>query len=199
MQELHANLVETSARGDLNDPGPTSLGAHTLGMIVSLQTVVSYFCDDSRIYNPVSYLICAPFLLVWAFFTLRTPATQQRSWLALASIAALALLPVYHRQYDAKLLLLTVPACALLWSGGGKLKWAALLVNLAAFLVTGDLPWAVVFAIFPHLHIATTGTSGRIVMAFQVFPVPLTLLLMAGFYLWVYARRSPRDGIETHA
>jgi len=31
MQELHTNLALASARGDLNDPGPTSLGAHTLG------------------------------------------------------------------------------------------------------------------------------------------------------------------------
>jgi hypothetical protein len=194
MQELHTNLALASARGDLNDPGPTSLGAHTLGMIVSLQTVVSYFHDDPRFYNPVTYFVCAPLLLAWGWFTLRTPATTARTWLALASIATLSLLPVYHRQYDTKLLLLTVPACALLWSEGGRLKWLALLVNLAGILVTGDLPWAVVFAVFPHLHIATTGRSGQMVMAAQVFPVPLTLLAVGVFYLWVYARRPAHAG-----
>lgn len=195
LPELNANLAEASARGDLNDPGPTSLGAHTLGMIVSLQTVVSYFYDNPQVYNPVTYLICAPFLLAWAVFTLRAPATPQRAWLALASIAALSLLPVYHRQYDTKLLLLTVPACALLWSQGGKLKWAALFITLGAFFATGDLPWAVLFAVFPHLHIATTGTSGRIVMALQVFPVPLALLFMAAFYLSAYARWPLQDSV----
>lgn len=159
-------------------------------MIVSLQTVVSYFRDDPIFYNPVTYLICAPLLLAWAYFTLRAPPTTARTWLALASIAAFSLLPVYHRQYDTKMLLLTVPACALLWSEGGRLKWLALVVNLLGFLLTGDLPWAILFAVFPHLHIATTGFSGQVVLAVQVFPVPLALLLMACFYLWVYARRS---------
>lgn len=199
IQELHGNLVETSARGDLNDPGPTSLGAHTLGMIVSLQTVVSYFRDDPRFYNPVTYLICAPLVLAWGFITLRAPATPARTWLALASIAALSLLPLYHRQYDTKLLLLTVPACALLWSEGGLLKWLSLLVNLTGFFFTGDLPWAILFAVFPHLHIATTGFSGKMVMAVQVFPVPLALLGMGVFYLWAYARRAAADDLESAA
>ena len=49
MQELHSNLAVTSARGDLNDPGPSSMGAHTLGMVVSLQTIVSVFRDGAEL------------------------------------------------------------------------------------------------------------------------------------------------------
>ena len=37
------------------------MGAHTLGMVISLQTVVSLFRDDPRLYNPATYLIAGPF------------------------------------------------------------------------------------------------------------------------------------------
>jgi hypothetical protein len=196
MTELHSNLLQTTARGDLNDPGPSSMGAHTLGMIVSLQTIVSLFRDDPHFYNPVTYLVCAPLLLVWVFVTLRSRATQSRSWLALAAIAALSMLPVYHRQYDTKLLLLTVPACVMLWAEGGLIGWFAVLLNAAGFVLTGDLTWAVLLALINHLHLSTSGPHGQLLTAVVVFPVPLILLVMGVFYLWVYARRSPRSSGE---
>ncbi len=207
-QELHSNLLATSARGDLNDPGPASMGAHTLGMIISLQTVVSAFRDDPRIYNPVTYLVCAPPLLLWAFVTLRSRFSPARAWLGLAAISALAMLPVYHRIYDAKLLLLTVPACAMLWAEGGLIGWLALLVTSAGFVLTGDLPWVIFLALIRTLHLPAAGLSGQIVASALVFPVPLALLAMGVFYLWVYARseepeapipKSENRGLENTA
>jgi hypothetical protein len=103
MGELHSNLSTTSAHGDLSDPGPTSISIHNPGRIIDLQTVISVFRDDPRIYNPASYLICGTLLLVWSIRTLRSRFTQRRALLALAAIAALSMLPIYHRQYDAKL------------------------------------------------------------------------------------------------
>jgi hypothetical protein len=38
-QELQANLAATSAPGDLNDPGPGSMGGHALVMVISLQSM----------------------------------------------------------------------------------------------------------------------------------------------------------------
>jgi hypothetical protein len=190
MQELHSNLVETSARGDLNDPGPSSMGAHTLGMVISLQTVVSLFRDDPRFYNPASYLIAGPLILIWIVVTLRSRFSMERAWLGLAAIAALSLLPVYHRIYDAKLLLLTVPACAMLWSEGRLTGRLALLVNTLAFLLTGDLPWVIFSVLISHLHPALPWLSGPLLTAIVVFPTPLILLAMGIFYLWVYVSRS---------
>ncbi len=99
------------------------------------------------------------------------------------------MLPVYHRQYDAKLLLLTVPACAMLWAEGGWIGRLALLVNTAGFVLTGDLSWAILLGIISHLHLPATQLSEKIMMAVQAFPSPLILLVMGIFYLWVYARR----------
>lgn len=197
MQEWHSHLAAFTVHGGINDPGPASMGGHGLAMVISLQSVISVFWDDPRIYNPASYLACAPLLLVWAFVTLRTRATTARAWLALAAIAALTMLPVYHRQYDAKLLLLTVPACLMLWAEGGLIGWLALLVNAAGFVLTGDLTWAILLGLINHLHLSTTGLSGEILTAVQVFPAPLIVLVMGVFYLWVYARKSPRSDAET--
>ena len=196
MQELHSNLAATSARGDLNDPGPSSSGAHTLGMVISLQTGISLFRDDAKFYNPAAYLIGGAPILVWIVITLRSRFSLERAWLALAAIAALSMLPVYHRIYDSKLLLLTVPACALLWSEGRRVGRIALLVNAAAFVVTGDMPWAVIFRLINHLRPATPWLSGWVLTAIVAFPAPTVLLLMGIFYLWVYASRSVAR--ETH-
>jgi hypothetical protein len=107
MQELYSNILALSAHGGLNDPGPSSASPHGLGMMINLQTAISVFLDDPRIYNLATSLVCAPLLLAWAFVTLRSRPSPRRTWLGLAAIATLSLLPIYHRQYDAKLLLLT--------------------------------------------------------------------------------------------
>ncbi len=188
MQELHSNILAFSAHGGINDPGPASSGAHGLAAVISLQAVISVFRDDPRIYDPASYLICAPLLLLWVIVTLRTRPSQKRAWLALAAIAALSMLPIYHRQYDAKLLLLTVPACAMLWAEGGLVGRFALLVNFMALVMSGDLSWGIILGIISQLHLPATQSTANIMMAVQAFPPPLILLVMGIFYLWIYVR-----------
>ena len=188
--ELQSNLSFYSAHGGINDPGLTSSGGHGLGMLVSLQTIISPFWDNPRIYNPASYFICGIPLLVWAIITLRSKPSQGNVWLALAAIAALSMLPVYHRQQDTKLLVLAVPACAMLWAAGSVIGRLALLVTSAGLVLTADLPWAFLLSLINNLHLSTSGLSGKMLIAVQVFPVPLTLLAMGIFYLWIYARRS---------
>ena len=187
IQELHSNILAFSAHGGINDPGPASSGAHGLAMIINLQEVISVFRDDPRIYNQASYLICAPLLLLWAFVTLRSRPTAVRFWLGLAAIAPLTMLPFYHRQYDAKLLLLAVPACAMLWAEGGLIGRLALLVTTAGFVFNGDIFGAIAIPILTS-HLPATVLFGQIEAVALVFPAPLILLVMSVFYLWAYAR-----------
>jgi len=189
-QELRTNIAILSVHGGVNDPGVASTGAHGIGMLISLQAVFSVFWDDPAIYNPASYLVCAPLLLVWGFAAIRRPSSRENTWLALAAISALSMLPLYHRQYDAKLLLLTIPACAMLWAKKGKIAWIALLVNAVGFLFTGDLAWAILLALLSYLQLPTTGLSGQMLTGVQVFPAPLILLVMGIFYLWIFLRRT---------
>jgi hypothetical protein len=188
IQELQSNLLATSASGGINDPGLAAQGQHALGMMINLQSAISVLWDDPRIYNPASYLLIAPLLLMWALATLRFRSSPARAFLALAAIAALSMLPTYHRPYDAKLLLLTVPACAMLWAEGGLTGRFALVVNATGFLVTGDLPWIALQVLAGKLNLSATGMSERLLTAMWVFPAPLTLLVMGVFYLWVYVR-----------
>jgi hypothetical protein len=188
--EWQSNVAALSARGAMSDPGLTSAGAHGLGGLVSLQEVISFFWNDPRIYNPATYLICAPLLLVWALAALRYRPSPRTVWLALAAIAALSMLPLYHRQQDTKLLLLTVPACAMLWAEGGLTGWLALVLNSAAFVLTGDLPWVILLGLINNLHVPLSRLAGQLLIAVQVFPAPLILLVTGVFYLWVFVRRG---------
>jgi hypothetical protein len=200
MQELHSNLLTISARGGLNDPSPASATYHTLGQVINLQAAISVFWDDPRIYNPVSYLVCGVLLLIWSVTTLRSRLTLTKAWYALAGIAAITMLPTYHRLYDAKLLLLSVPACAMLWTEGGPIKWFALLVNAAGILVNGDIPIAVSMTLIRKLPTPFLAEiSGKLLTVLVLRPASLLLLVMGVFYLWVYVRRAPDRAATTGA
>jgi hypothetical protein len=190
MQELHSNMSALAMHGGLNDPSPASSGAHGIGMMINLQTALSVFRDDPRFYNPATYLICGSLLLAWSFKTLRSRISPTSTWLALAVIAPLSMLPVYHRQCDATLLLLAVPACAMLWAEGGPIARLALLISATGFVLTGDLTWAIILGLINNMNLHITELSAQILIIVQTFPAPLSLLVMAIFYLWVYGRRA---------
>ena len=189
--ELHANLVSSSARGGINDPGPSAFGGHTpAASLIDLQSVISVFRDDPRIYNPVSYLVCGALLLAGAIHTLRSRFTTTRAWLALAAIAPLSLLLTYHRPYDAKLLLLSIPACTLLWAEGGSTASMALIVSTAGIVLTADIPSVILGMLTKHLHLGT-GLTGELLTVLLNRSSTLALLAMSIFYLWAYMQHAP--------
>jgi len=191
VQELHSNLVTTSARGDMNDPGPASVTGRTPNMIISLQTVFSVFWDEPNLYNLATYLVCGPLLLAWAIKAARLRSSPAGIWLALAVIVPLTMLVIYHRPYDAKLLLLTIPACAMLsMEGDPNARWASIL-STAAVVFTSDIPLGIVVVVAQKLHLDATGLTGKMLTILLDRPAPLVLLAMASFYLWVFWRRAP--------
>ncbi len=140
IQEIRSNLELVSARGGIADPGPAGISNGTGGMIINLQTVFSVFRDDPRLYNPATWVVCVPLFIAWLIRTFRAGNSRAEMWLALAALVPLSMLPIYHRPYDAKLLLLAVPACAALWAQGGARRWLGMLTTSAAIVVTSDLP-----------------------------------------------------------
>ncbi len=202
-QEMIANLRAFTVHGGFNDPAPASAIEHGTCAITSLQAMWSNVRDEPRFYNLASMALTAPLLLIGGVVTLRakperTKQGQARVWLGLAAVAALTLLPVYHRVYDAKMLMLTIPACALLWAEGGKLRWIALALTTLGQLMTGELVWSMVLLGVRSLHLPAAVLHGQAVGALFSIPVPLTLLVLGCFYLWVYVRRCvalTRDGV----
>ncbi len=195
MQELHSNLQVNSAPGGPSDPGPAFGCSHTAGMVIDLQSVISVFRDDPRIYNPASYLVCGVLLFVWSFATLLSRFSPARAKLAIAAIVPLTLLVTYHRTYDAKLLLLAVPACAMLWAEGGLTGRLALVATTVGVVSTGDYPLIILYILTENPHWNTAGLFGKILCVVLTRPVPLILLVIGVFYLWVYAR-SGRPPVE---
>jgi len=190
MQDWQTNLATISAPGGINEPGPSSLTGRSAFMVIDLQAAISVLRDDPRFYNPASYIICGAMLLAWAVRTLRSSFSPARAWVALAVIVPLTMLVTYHRPWDAKLLMLTIPACALLWSRGGRIAWTALLVTSAGMLLNADITLASLNIIFNYLHVETAGIFGTILTLLMIRPASLILLVMGLFYLWVYLRRS---------
>jgi hypothetical protein len=193
MPELQSNILTDSAHGALNDPGPASIDFLGPDPIVNLQSVISILRDDPRIYNPVSYLLSGVLLLVWSLATLRSRVSPANTWLALAAIATLTMLVTYHREHDAKILLLTVPACAMLWAEGGPIGWFALLANTAGILIAGDIPSMLLVIFIRNLPLSMAKLFGKIETILLVRPATLMLLVLGIFYLWVYVRRALRN------
>ena len=191
MQELRSNLqIASSPIGNCN-PGPANphFGSNP-EMVINLQSTLSVFRDDPRFYNLVSYLICGPLLLAWAIRTLKTRNSQAKIWLALAALVPLAMLASYHRPYDAKLLLLVTPACALLWAEGRPIRLLALLLNAAGIIFTADVPLIILEVLNRHFQVSTAELSGKLITVTLLRPTPLVLLLMGAFNLWVYLRHD---------
>lgn len=189
INEWGANLAAYSARGGVNDPGLSSTGGHGLDMLVSLQTVFSFFRDDSRFYNRATYIVCAPLLAFLVYQLLRRRGSPERPWIALAAVAALSLLPIYHRLLDAALLLLAVPGCALLWERNRKAGRSSVAITATALAFTGVLPWAIFQYLVNSLPAPSTHLGAWLMVALQVFPAPLSLLGMGIYFLRAYARR----------
>ena len=68
-----------------------------MGMIISLQALLTLIWNNATFYTLASYLVCGAFAVLWAVKTLRSGFSPRMAWLALASISALTMLPVYHR------------------------------------------------------------------------------------------------------
>jgi len=195
-QEFRANLHMLSAHGSVNDPGPDSLTFISADYVISLQSPLSLIRDNPRFYNPASYLICGLLLLAGAFRVTRSRFTKQSAWIGLAAVAALSMLPVYHRTYDARLILLAVPACALLWKEGGRLKWIAGAMTTLAVACAGDVTTALLLGMTQTIRDGMGSLGGKLLAAFAFHPAPVILLATGIFYLWAYFLRTARERRE---
>lgn len=189
MPELHSNLVEISAPGGNCDPGPAGLTSKsgTMQVITDLQAVISVFRDSPLLYDAVTALACGA-LLILLLLTLRTGYSPALAWTALAAIAPLTLLATYHRAYDARLLLLAVPACAMSRAKGGGRTATAL--TAAAIFFTGEVPLAFINPLLQKVQVGAGSLAGKLEMVLLMRLAPLTLLAMCLNFLWTCWREQ---------
>ena len=187
LPELHSNLVEISAQGGNCDPGPTGLTSKTgtMEVITDLQTAISVFRDSPSFYNPAAFLICGAMFIVLLLMTPRTSYSPTLAWTALGVITPLTLLVTYHRAYDARLLLLAVPSCSMLWVKGGFQGRAAAAVTAAAVFFTGEVPLAFLNPLLTRMHVVAGSPIGKLETVLLMRLAPLSLLAMCLLFLWV--------------
>ncbi|HXS77628.1 MAG TPA: hypothetical protein VN753_15715 [Terracidiphilus sp.] len=183
LTELRTNMASFSGTGGIVDPGLSGMAGKNMDCIVQLQTAVSVFFSNPRTGNLITWCICAPLLLLWAYRTLKSRPAGPAIWLGLAVAAPLTVLPTYHFQHDAKLLLIAIPACAMLWSKGGRIANRALAITLAAIVINGDIFSAIRILLTRSIIIPQPNFASHLLTLVFTRPGPLVLLLMAVFYL----------------
>lgn len=188
--ELKANLANTSAPGGRSDPSPGGVSNSTNGMIVDLQAAISFFRDDPAFYNRCSYVISGLLVLGWLVVCFRLKPSVPRDLFALAAVSAITNLATYHRNYDARIVLLTVPACAFLWSQRKTRNYLGVAITFIVLLFTGDFTIAALLAFKRHIDLANAGWSDRLASVFVYRPLPFLLLLTSLVYLWAGWRNS---------
>jgi hypothetical protein len=181
-RELEDNLAFLGAPGQINDPNLSN-------SMINLQMATSLLTPNPEIYNAVTYAVCGILWLFWASKAIRSRPTVAGTRLALAALAPLSLLVVYHRTTDATLLLLCVPALAAIWAiESGVIRNLAIGLAFAAILSTGDLiRIGLVVGVGP-LRTHHRQVADYLSHSFLALLAPLTLLGVCIFHLVVYRR-----------
>jgi hypothetical protein len=104
---LRGNLTATLSPGGSADPRPTN--QQSIGD-TNLQALTSIFFTDAPRFNAVAYAVFLSLFAALIVAVLRTNPAREIHFLSLAALSVLTLTPVYHRFYDTRLLLLTIPA-----------------------------------------------------------------------------------------
>ena len=175
-QELSADIAGGSARGSINDPGPSGYNAH---LVSDLQSVIAVFDDDPPIYNRISWGIVGSLILIWAIVAWRSKPSLKKDLLGVAAIACLGLLPIYHRHYDVRLLVVTFPAVGVLMAEGRLIRLLAVLPPLATIVCSHPT------FIRDHLHLHQE-SMGPIETILLLRLSPLALLFSGVFYLVLF-------------
>jgi hypothetical protein len=109
---LRANLSATLSPGGSADPRPAN---HQAIGDENLQTLTSIFFADARKFNAAAYAVFLALLAAGILAARKTKAGLERHFLVLGALSVLTLTPVYHRFYDTRLLLLSIPAIVLVF------------------------------------------------------------------------------------
>ncbi len=117
------------------------------------------FATTPHFYNTFTAIVSGLLFLPWLIATLRSPRTLDFSLLSLAAIAPITMLAIYHRAYDARLLMLTVPACALLFAEKRITGKIALLITALGLIFTGELSYGLLKVLTPNLRPAYCRTA----------------------------------------
>ena len=180
LREIPANIKGITAHGLVGDPGPANDAASSIG---GLHPLLSLFRDNPAFYNRAAIVIGVVLLALWIVPVLRMHSGSARDYLGLASVACISLLPVYHREYDTRILLLTFPAFAYLLGRGRWCQITTTVITVSTIiLITHNWINFATIHILPHI----TKVNGQLSTGQTILwlrPVPVFTLLLTLYYL----------------
>ena len=109
---LRANLSATLSPGGSADPRPANPQA--IGD-ENLQALTSIFMAKAGQFNAAAYAIFLALFGAGMLVVLRANRVPELHMVALGALSILTLMPIYHRFYDTRLLLLSVPAVVIVF------------------------------------------------------------------------------------
>jgi hypothetical protein len=107
MSNLRGNISAAEEQGGVNDYRPTNKAAF---YFINLQAITSVIFANEREFQAAAWVVFLALLVALIEALSRTRACLETHLLSLGALAALTLIPVYHRYYDARLLLISIPA-----------------------------------------------------------------------------------------
>ena len=189
LPELRANLQGNAGPGAVNNPA-----GHLQGVeLTNLQAIFGVLRDRAAFYNNASFLTCALLLAAWTMLVLRLQNTFAKHVLAIAAIACLALLPVYHRQYDTRILLLTFPAVAYLLAHRTQRVWGVLgllLLSAATVLTAHQFHGRFLLPRIDAIQHASTATTLLLYRPIENSMLILFLYFLVSLWLMMRAQRG---------
>jgi hypothetical protein len=184
--------IATSVSGGVNDP---SWDLEHGRRMLNLQASIAGFARPALASALAWAVAGALFVLLARAYSRRA---DSRSYLrdALAAAVCIAFLPIYHRDYDLPMLLLTFPAALALCARRSLLAIGILLLTLALALT--PRPPTALWGHFGNKPIAKIIPGDRVRILLLARQDPLILFCLAAFYTAVLVRRSSREPIPTY-
>jgi hypothetical protein len=181
---LLANLSATLSPGGSADPRPANVQA--VGD-PNLQALTSIFFTDARTFNLVAYAIFVILLLALIRLVLRANADSELHLLALAAVSVLSLTPIYHRFYDVRLLLLTIPAVSIVYR---RRHLLGSMIAALTFLAVISVQYRVHVFLLQHA-LWQSVVENKLLLILLLRQQNLELLIL--FFLYLFAIRTARS------
>ncbi len=187
--DLAANVAASVQPGSINDPSPADKAA--IGFFSNLQVITSVYSAVPRIYNTAAYAVFLVFFATWMIAVRRIRTEAIGDYLPIASLAVLSLMPVYHRSFDTRLLLIGIPAVVLIFQADRVVGALILAVTILEIEHSYTQYW--VRLLFEHHRQWRGLLENRLLYVVLMQQPAVELCLLAGLYLVAMFRIAPTE------
>jgi hypothetical protein len=173
--DLGTSIANGQAPGEAIDPRPNKREAREFA---NLQPMNAVFISDLETANLMSYGIVLILLGGLAAGVLKSNPSLESHYLALGALAAITMMPVYHRSYDTRLMILAIPAVTIIyhrWARSGVVTAA-----IAILLIVSEFIQAPIQNYFDHHGDSHGLLQNKLFLVFVMHQQPLALLALAG-------------------